>query len=153
LVTRIWGNLDPILRRYFIGVGVVVLTTSIFAYVGLGLILGIHYALFLALMTGLLETIPIVGPAASAVIAGLVAIGQARGAASILAYALYATALRITIDQVVGPIVLGRAGYVRPVVVIFCFLAGGILFGVVGVALATPIALALKVTLEEMYRT
>ena len=80
------------------------------------------------------------------------AVGQSNSAASILAYVLYAIALRVSIDQMIRPLVLGRAGSVRPVVVIFCFLAGGVLFGVVGVVLATPVALALKVTLEELYR-
>src|SRR5581483_203266 len=122
----------PLLRRYFIGVGIVFLYASAAAYVGLGLVLGLRHAAFLALLTGLLELIPLVGPAASALLGGLVAIHQATSAASIIGYAIYAAALRISIDQFFGPIVLGRAAYVRPVLVIFCFLSGGILFGIVG---------------------
>jgi predicted PurR-regulated permease PerM len=104
------------------------------------------------LATGLLEIVPLLGPAASAVLVGLFAIEQASSAWSIVAYALYATALRISIDQFFGPIVLGKAAYVRPVLVIFCFLAGGYLFGVIGVLLAVPAALALKVVLGQHYR-
>jgi predicted PurR-regulated permease PerM len=36
--------------------------------------------------------------------------------------------------------------------VIFCFLAGGALFGIVGMILAVPIALLVKVTLSVLYR-
>jgi predicted PurR-regulated permease PerM len=149
--SRVWDELEPILRRYFVGVGTVVLFASLAAYIGLSL-LGIRHAPFLALATGLLEIVPLLGPAASAVLVGLFAIEQASSAWSIIAYALYATALRISIDQFFGPIVLGKAAYVRPVLVIFCFLAGGYLFGVIGVLLAVPAALALKVVLGQHYR-
>jgi predicted PurR-regulated permease PerM len=150
--SRVGRDLEPILRRYFIGVGVVVLYASTVAYIGLGLVLDIQHAVFLALITGLLELIPFIGPAASAVIAGLVAVQQASSGWSIIAYCIYATALRISIDQFVGPLVLGRAAYVPPVLVIFCFLAGGLLFGIVGVMLSVPVALSIKVLLGIIYQ-
>jgi predicted PurR-regulated permease PerM len=151
-VHRVWNDLDPVLRRYFVGVALVIVYASTAAYIGLGLILHIHHAVLLALLTGILEVIPIVGPAASAVIAGLVALQQAQSSWNILAYVAYAFALRVSIDQFFGPIVLGKAAYVRPALVIFCFLAGGLLFGVVGVVLAIPVALTVKASLAELYR-
>lgn len=150
-VREVWRELDPLLRRYFIGVALVVVYASVAAYVGLGLALGLHHAVFLAMLTGLLEVIPVVGPAAAAIIAGLVAVHRAASAWNILAYIVYAIALRVSIDQFFGPIVLGRAARVRPIVVIFCFLAGGVLFGIVGVILAVPVALTVKVVLANLY--
>ncbi len=47
---------------------------------------------------------------------------------------------------------LGRAAYVPPVLVIFCFLAGGLLFGIVGVMLSVPVALSIKVLLRAIYQ-
>lgn len=149
--TRVGRDLEPVLRRYFIGVGLVVLYASTVAYIGLGLVLKIQHAVFLALITGLLELIPFIGPAASAVLAGLVAVQQASSGWNIIAYCIYATALRISIDQFFGPIVLGRAAYVPPVLVIFCFLAGGLLFGIVGVMLSVPVALSIKILLGVIY--
>ncbi len=151
LVARIWTRLDPVLMRYFLGVIAVVIYATIAAYIGLGLILGIHHAALLALLTGILETVPFVGPTSAAIIAGLVSLQTATGIMSILAYALYATLLRLSIDQVFGPIVLGRAARVHPVLIIFCFLAGGALFGIPGVILAVPVALTVKNTLATIY--
>jgi predicted PurR-regulated permease PerM len=151
LVARIWARLDPVLKRYFIGVIAVVIYATIAAYIGLGVILGIHHALLLALLTGILETVPVIGPTSAAIIAGLVSLRTATGLMSIIDYALYATALRLSIDQVFGPIVLGRAAHVHPVLIIFCFLAGGILLGIPGVILAVPVALVLKNTLATIY--
>ena len=47
--------------------------------------------------------------------------------------------------------VLGQAARLHPAVIIFCFLAGGLLFGVAGIILAVPFALGVKVTLQSIY--
>jgi len=151
LVARIWARLDPVLMRYFIGVIAVVAYATVAAYIGLGVILGIKQAVFLALLTGILETVPVVGPTSAAVIAGLASLRTASGLINIVEYAAYATLLRLSIDQIVGPIVLGRAAHVHPVLIIFCFLAGGIVLGIPGVILAVPIALLVKSTLATIY--
>jgi predicted PurR-regulated permease PerM len=151
LIRHVATQVDPVLRRYFLGVIAVIAYASAAAYVGLGLFLGIPHAVFLALLTGLLEMMPVIGPGAAAVIAGLVAMRYATGVGPIIAYALYATALRLSIDQLIGPIVLGSAARVHPVVVIFCFLAGGALFGVVGIILSVPAALVVRTSLAILY--
>jgi predicted PurR-regulated permease PerM len=66
-------------------------------------------------------------------------------------FAVYLTALRLSIDELFGPVVLGAAGRVHPVLVIFCFLAGGALFGIIGVITAVPVALIIKTTLAVLY--
>jgi predicted PurR-regulated permease PerM len=151
LVLDIWSKLDPVLRRYFVGVLVVVAYAATAAYIGLGVVLHIPHAVFLALLTGVLEMIPAFGPLAAAVIAGLVAVHYARGIGAIIGYAIYATALRLSIDQLFGPLALGVAARLHPVVIIFCFIAGGMLFGIAGVIMAVPVALAIKISLAVLY--
>jgi predicted PurR-regulated permease PerM len=48
-------------------------------------------------------------------------------------------------------VVLGRAARLHPTVIIFCFLSGGLLFGIAGMILAVPVALTIKVTLATLY--
>ncbi len=151
IADHILSNLDPILRRYFIGVLGVVVFAAVFAYIGLGLALGLPHALFLAAVTGILEAIPIIGPVTAAALAGIVALHHDFGIDAIISYAAYLAALRLSIDQFFGPVVLGAAGRIHPVLVIFCFLAGGSLFGVVGVILAVPTALIVRATLSVLY--
>ena len=148
---RIWALSAPLLRRYFIGVALVVLYTTVAAYLGLGLFLHVPNAVILAVLTGILEMIPVIGPFAAALIAGLAAVDNASGMWGILAFIIYAICLRLSIDQLVGPLVLGKAASVHPTVVIFSFLAGGILFGITGLVLAVPAALVVRVTLAVVY--
>jgi predicted PurR-regulated permease PerM len=151
LVAQIGRRLDPVLKRYFIGLFVIVVYAVIAAYIGLGAILGIDHAFLLALLTGILETIPIIGSTTAAVIAGLVSLHTATGLSSILAFALYAVLLRLSIDQIVAPLVLGSAANVHPVLIIFCFLTGAALLGIPGVILAVPAALTVKAALATIY--
>jgi predicted PurR-regulated permease PerM len=151
LVARIWNRLDPVLLRYFIGVLVIVVYATVAAYIGLGVILGINHAVFLALLTGFVEIVPVIGPTSAAILAGLVSLRTATGIINIVEYAAYATLLRLSIDQIVGPVVLGRAANVHPVLIIFCFLAGGVVLGIPGVILAVPVALVVKSTLATVY--
>jgi predicted PurR-regulated permease PerM len=148
---HILPTLLHMLRRYFTGVAVVVVYTSIAAYLGLGLFLHLDHAVILAILTGLLETIPVVGPAASAVMGAFAAMHQATGFVNIVYYSIYLIILRISIDQVLGPLVLGAAARVSPVLIMFCFLSGAVLFGISGVILAVPFALSVKVVLEAVY--
>lgn len=149
-IERVWSRLGPLLWRYVLGVLIVVASATLAAYVGLGLVLGLRHAFFLALLTGFLEMIPVLGPGASALIGGLVAIQNATGLGPVVAYAFYVIFLRLTIDQLLGPLVLGAAATLSPVVIIFCFLVGGTLFGVPGVILAAPIALTIKTSLAVL---
>jgi predicted PurR-regulated permease PerM len=151
LVERVWRRLDPVLRRYLVGVVIVVAYAMVAAYLGLGLVLGLPHAVFLALLTGILEMIPMVGPAAAVVIAGLIAVRHATGIGPIIAYGVYAAVLRLSIDQLFGPLALGAAARIHPALVIFCFLSGAVLFGIAGVILAVPVALAAKITLAALY--
>jgi len=151
LVAQIGRRLDPVLKRYFVGLFVIVIYAVIAAYIGLGVILGIDHAFFLALLTGILETIPIIGSTSAAIIAGLVSLHTATGLSSILAFALYAVLLRLSIDQIVAPLVLGSAANVHPVLIIFCFLTGAALLGIPGAILAVPAALTVKAALATLY--
>jgi predicted PurR-regulated permease PerM len=151
LIAHIGAKIDPVLKRYILGVVLVVIYAAIAAYIGLGLILGLKHAIFLAILTGLLEMIPVIGPLMAALIAGVVALQAATSVWNIIGYVIYAAALRLSIDQLFGPIVLGRAARMHPVLVIFCFLSGGLLFGVAGVLIAVPVALTIRIVLATLY--
>ncbi|HEX7969617.1 MAG TPA: AI-2E family transporter [Stellaceae bacterium] len=144
------AKIGPILRRYLLGLLVIVVFATVISWIAIRFALGLPFAWLLALLTGLFELIPVIGPLASAVMVGLLALGR-HGAWAVIAFAAYVTVFRLLIDRVVGPLVLGRAARLHPVVVIFAFLAGGLLLGLTGVILAVPVAAALKVVLEHYY--
>ena len=140
----------PVLRRYLIGLCVVVLYTATAAWIGFGPIFHLPHAVLLAITVGVLELIPVIGPFASATIVGLIAVQQNGIWAAAFLFG-FAIALRLSIDNIVGPIVLGEAARIHPVVVIISFVCGAILFGVVGLLIAIPVVVCIKTTFEHYY--
>lgn len=149
-VVELLPRLVPVLRRYLIGVAIVVSYAITIAWIGFGPVFGLAHAGLLAVVVGSLELIPVVGPLISAVLVGVVALQQASlGAAALLVG--FAVLLRLSIDNLVGPVVLGAAARLHPVVIMAAFIGSGILFGIVGLLLAVPVAVCVKVTLEQYY--
>lgn len=145
------GQAHPVLLRYVSGLIVIVLFTALIVWVGVGPIFHLPHPWLLALATGVLELIPVAGPTLSAFLLGLTAVEHGGTLWTLAGFAGFCFAVRIGVDQIVGPMVLGRAVRLSPVVVIFAFLAGGMLFGMLGVLLAIPAAAMIKLAVQNYY--
>jgi predicted PurR-regulated permease PerM len=97
-----------------------------------------------------LELIPVVGPLSSATLVGVTAVQQVSIWSTVFLMG-FAIALRLSIDNLVGPLVLGQAARIHPVIVIISFVCGAMLFGVVGLLLAVPVVVCVKTALEHYY--
>jgi predicted PurR-regulated permease PerM len=128
--------------------GQIILSFSIFAltYVGL-LILGVDYALFLALLAGLLEVVPYIGPFLSAVPAVFFAFIQ-NPALAIAVVILYIIVQK-TEGYVLVPKIMQKTVGLSPLVVLVSLLIGFKLAGILGLLISVPIASALLVVIQE----
>ncbi|MBI5798964.1 MAG: AI-2E family transporter [Candidatus Yonathbacteria bacterium] len=119
----------------------------VFAYVGLTLI-GVKYALVLALLAGLLEFIPYLGPILSAIPMVLFALadGPVRAGLALLVFVI----IQQFENHVLVPQVMSRVVGLNPVVSIFALLIGARLGGPVGMILSIPVATALSVLLQDV---
>lgn len=149
-IGRVLERIAPVLRRYLVGIAIVVATTGIVAYLGFGLVFSLPHAVLLSAVVGALEIIPAIGPFTSLVLVGLTALQQGNigSAVGLMAYAVF---LRLAIDNVLGPFVLGQSAKLHPVAVIFAFVIGASLFGVLGLLLAVPTAACIVIILGQYY--
>lgn len=148
-VRHLGVTLAPILRRYFIGLIAIVAYASIVSWIVFSLF-HVPHAPLLAITIGLLELIPVLGPVVSIVLICLAAAAQ-TSVLLMASLAALAPLLRLSIDQLIGPYVLGRASYLHPVAVIFAFFSGAVFLGVLGLILAVPVAATLKIVLQHYY--
>lgn len=109
-------------------------------------ILGVPYTLALAILAGLLEVVPFIGPIISAVPAVLVALTVSPT----LAFAVIA--LYFLIQQLennlIVPSVMQRAVGIPPLASLLALMIGGRLAGTIGIVLAVPMLLILQTGLE-----
>jgi len=118
------------------------LIVGIFVYVGLT-ILGVKYALVLALLAGILELLPYFGPPIAAIPAVFLAFSQAP-IKGLLVLALYVIVQQLE-NNILVPKVMQKAIGLNPVVSILSLGIGFKLAGFLGALLAIPIATAISV--------
>ncbi len=137
-----------LLRRWLIGQGIAMAVIGGVTYVGL-LILGVPIAFVLALFAGLAGFLPYLGPIIGAVPMVLVAGGES------FTLALWVTGLYAVVQflesYLLTPLIQARAVSLPPAVVILNQLVFGALFGILGLALATPLAAAAIVPLRALF--
>jgi len=110
-------------------IGLTLLTFAGFAEFG-------QFTLVLALIAGVLEWLPIIGPIIAAVPAIL--IGLSIGFPAAIAAAVLYTAIQQLENHILVPKVMGDAIELHPAVVILALVVGGSLFGIGGAILAAP---------------
>jgi predicted PurR-regulated permease PerM len=150
--TDVLARIHVILGKWLRGQLLLIALVAAVAYIGLGPIAHLPYALALAVMTGILEIIPLIGPLVATAIVAIDAF--ARGGAGLAAAVIvFYFVLRQVEDQVVMPVVIGRAVHLHPIVTIFAVLVGLSIYGVLGGLLGVPVAAAINVVFRELYPT
>jgi len=111
------------------------------------MILGVPYALTLAVWGALTEVIPYVGPWLGLLPAFLIAltISPLKALFVLIAYIL----IQQLESQFLAPKIMGKAVGLSPVIIILALLCGAKLMGILGVIIAVPIAAALAVLIQE----
>lgn len=118
-----------------------------FTYIGL-LLLQMPYALPLAVLAGLLEVVPNLGPTISAIPALI--IGLSRSPFLFFAnLSLYFIVQQLE-NNLIVPLVMKKAVNLNPLVTLLSLLIGGNIAGVLGVLLAVPITLIIETILMEL---
>jgi predicted PurR-regulated permease PerM len=111
--------------------------------------MGVPYFYVLALIAGIGEMIPIVGPILAAIPA--IAVGFTVSPAMALGIALFFFIQQQVENHVLVPKIMERQVGVSAAGVITALLVGGTLLGVVGAILAVPTVAILRVMFEEAF--
>lgn len=122
---------------YIAGQGILCLVIGIMALVAY-LLIGLPNALVLALMAGVLEAVPMVGPLLGAIPAALVALSIAPDK---LIWVIVATVVIQQLENsLLVPRIMSKAVGVNPFVTLLALFAFSSLFGLAGALMAIPIA-------------
>ena len=113
------------------------LIAGVAAFIALA-ILGMPYALALALIVALLDLLPLVGGTLGAAVVVLIALFVDPVKAGILA--VYFLIYQQVENNVVQPLVYGRSVKLHPLAIFLAVLAGAQLLGILGALLAIPVA-------------
>ncbi len=141
-------NLEFGLGAWVRGQITLVIIIGVITYIGLAL-LGVPYALPLAIIAGLSEIVPVIGPivgAIPAILAGFT-VSPIIGIATV---ALYFVIQQLE-NNLIVPSVMRRAIGINPLVTILALIVGTKLYGIMGAVLAVPIAVTIKIFVNEFF--
>lgn len=127
---------------YVRGVIISALSVATLTYIGL-LLLGMPSALVLAVLAGVGELIPVLGPFLAAVPA--VGIALATGAASPLIVLAFYIGLQQVESNVLIPLIMRGQARIPPLLSLVAFLIGAAVGGIIGALIAIPLFGALRV--------
>lgn len=141
---------DEIIRRiggYTSGQVAVAAINAAFTYVGL-LVLGLPYALVLAITVGILGLIPMVGATIGALVITIAALFHSWQYAVIVA--VYYLIYQQIENYVIAPRIMARTVNLPGFLAVLAALAGAALLGILGALIAIPIAASILLIVQEV---
>jgi predicted PurR-regulated permease PerM len=129
---------------------VIIFISKVIVYAVLMSILGVHYAIGVALIAGFASFLPYIGPAINWIVLGLVTYfqGYYPFGLSPLAYTIIAIVLALVIDQVfdnlVSPRIMANTLKVHPAFVLIAAIIAANLIGLIGLIIAAPLLATLQ---------
>jgi predicted PurR-regulated permease PerM len=144
---RIVESMEKQLGGWLRGQLLLMIVVGVMVYLGL-LALGVEYALPLAVIAGLLEVVPTIGPVLSSIPALLVGFGTSFWL-GVWILGLYLIVQQLE-NSLIVPNVMGRAIGFSPLITLVIIFAGAQLFGIGGAVLSIPSAILLSIIARDI---
>jgi len=149
-VLSLWKRSQDKIGKWMQGQLVLAAIVGILLYLGL-LILGIPFALLLAVLAAMFELIPVFGQILAAIPAVTIAYIDGGATAALLVAGLYVVVQQFE-AHLIYPIVVKKVVGIPPLLVILALLVGYKLVGFLGVLLSVPIAGAIQELVADLER-
>lgn len=131
--------------------GLMIDMSIVFALNSVGfLILGIKYAIFLALVGALLNLVPYIGMLVANVFCMLITLVSSESTTDVLWVAIILAAVQFVDNNFLVPMIVGNRVRINALVTIVGVIVGGALCGVAGMFLAIPAIAVLKVIFDHV---
>ncbi len=150
IIARLAKESDEVLASFLRGQFVVMLALGAVYSLGLWFI-GLELALLIGMLAGLVSFVPYLGFIVGIVAASIAMLLQTQELFQLVPVAIVFGIGQMLEGMLLTPLLVGDRIGLHPVAVIFAVLAGGQLFGFVGVLLALPVAAVLVVLLRHVH--
>lgn len=150
VICQVARESDEVLGSFLRGQLLVMLALTLIYSVGLSIV-GLELALLIGIIAGLVSFVPYLGFIVGIVVAGIAALMQYGDMSHLVYVGIVFMVAQALEGMVLTPYLVGDRIGLHPVAVIFAVLAGGQLFGFVGVLLALPAAAILAVIIRHLH--
>ena len=144
---RIAADVNVTIARWVAGTLIVATFAGIAMYIACT-IMGVPFAIVLALLVAVFDLIPLVGATIGAIV--VVAVAFTQGVTEGVVMLIFSLVYQQVENQIIQPIVMKRTVSVSPFIVLTSVQIGSSLLGVIGALLAIPFAGSIQIALREV---
>jgi len=151
VISQLARDADGVLGAFLRGQLTVMLALGTIYSIGLW-IAGLDLALLIGMVAGLVSFVPYLGFIVGIVLAAVASIMQFHDAVHLIPVVIVFAVGQAAEGMLLTPLLVGDKIGLHPVAVIFAVMAGGQLFGFVGILLALPVAAVIMVLLRHAHQ-
>ncbi len=140
---------SKVVQQYLLGMGLMILSLWIMYGIGFSII-GVKYALFFAVLCGILEIVPFVGNLTGTIITVFMSLAQGADGGLIVAILITYAVVQLLQTYVLEPLVVGSQVRINPLFIIIALIAGELVWGIGGMVLAIPLVGISKIICQHV---
>ena len=146
---QIIHNIQKVSQQYLTGLGIMIACLWIMYGIGFSIV-GVKYAVFFAILCGLLEIVPFAGNLTGNLITILMAIAQGGNIDMVIGIIITYAIIQFLQTYILEPLVVGAEVNINPLFTIIVIVVGELVWGIPGMILAVPLLGIVKIICDHI---
>ncbi len=142
-------DIQKVTQQYLTGIGLMMLCLWVMYSIGFSIV-GVKYAIFFAILCGLLEIVPFIGNLTGNLLTILMVIIQGGGTGMVLAVLVTYAIVQFLQTYFLEPLVVGAEVNINPLSTILILVLGELIWGIPGMILAIPLLGIVKIICDHI---
>jgi predicted PurR-regulated permease PerM len=142
-------DIQKVTQQYITGIGWMILCLWVMYSIGFSIV-GVKYAVFFAILCGLLEIVPFVGNLTGNALAILMVIIQGGGIGMVIGVLVTYAIVQFLQTYLLEPLVVGAGVNINPLFTIIILVMGELVWGIPGLILAIPLLGIVKIICDHI---
>ncbi len=146
---EIISGIQKVSQQYLAGLGLMIVGLWIMYSIGFSIV-GVQFAVFFAILCGLLEIVPFVGNLTGNFLTVLMVVVQGGGSGMIIGVLITYAVVQFIQTYILEPLVVGAEVNINPLFTIFVLVVGELVWGIPGMVLAIPLLGIVKIICDHI---
>lgn len=146
---EIISGIEKVSQQYLTGLGLMIVGLWIMYSIGFSIV-GVQFAVFFAILCGLLEIVPFVGNLTGNLLTVLMVIVQGGSTNMIIGVLITYAVVQFLQTYILEPLVVGAEVNINPLFTIIVLVAGELVWGIPGMVLAIPLLGIVKIICDHI---
>jgi predicted PurR-regulated permease PerM len=142
-------GIQKVSQQYLTGLGLMIVGLWIMYSIGFSIV-GVKFAVFFAILCGLLEIVPFVGNLTGTLLAVLMVVIQGGGTGMIVGVLITYAIVQFFQTYILEPLVVGAEVNINPLFTILVLVAGELVWGIPGMVLDIPLLGIVKIICDHI---